>query len=83
MAEALPFGAARALALATDGLSELEVGVEDPEAAVAAAVGRAAGAPPELRALEAARGIVESALEAHRRNPSGDNVAAAVLWLGA
>lgn len=72
---------ARALVLVTDGLSERHVGVEDPAAAVAEAVARAAAAPAALRAREAARGVLEAALEAHRRNPSGDNTAAAVLWL--
>lgn len=77
----LPIGKTRAIVLATDGLSEIEIGVEDPETAVAEAVERAAAAAPDLRALETARDVVETALAAHRRNPSGDNVAAAVLWL--
>jgi hypothetical protein len=33
-----------------------------------------------LRALEAARGLVEHALASHRRRRAGDNVATAV-WL--
>jgi hypothetical protein len=33
------------------------------------------------RGLTVARALAETALEAHRRNDSGDNVAVAVLWL--
>jgi serine/threonine protein phosphatase PrpC len=72
---------ARALVLVTDGLSERHVGVEDPGAAVVEAVERAATAPAALRAARAAREVTETACRAHCRNPSGDNVAAAVLWL--
>lgn len=72
----------RAVVLATDGLSEKNIGVEDPASVVADAVRRAAEAAPELRALEAARGVVERSLGAHRRQRAGDNVASAVIWLG-
>ena len=72
---------ARAIVLATDGLSERGVGVEDPEAMIQQAVEAAGTAPPALRALETARFALEKALAAHRRNPSGDNAAAAVMWL--
>jgi serine/threonine protein phosphatase PrpC len=72
----------RAIVLATDGLSEKNIGVEDPASAVADAVRRAAEVAPELRPLEAARGVVERSLGAHRRQRAGDNVAAAVIWLG-
>lgn len=72
---------ASAIVLATDGLSERGLGVEDPHAAVAAAVERGAKARPALRARETARLVVEFSNEAHRQNRSGDNVAAAVLWL--
>jgi serine/threonine protein phosphatase PrpC len=75
-------GAARALVLATDGLSERGIGVAEPAAAVAAAAARAARAAPDLRALEAARALVELALESHQKHRAGDNVAAAVAWLG-
>ncbi len=71
----------RAVVLASDGLSERQVGVDDPDATVATAVRDACEAPPALRALETARGIAQAALDAHRRQPSGDNVATAVLWL--
>lgn len=75
-------GDARAVVLATDGISERGIGHGDPEAAVADAIERAARARPELRPLDAARAVVADALEAHRRNRSGDNVSSAVVWLG-
>jgi serine/threonine protein phosphatase PrpC len=71
----------RAVLLATDGLSERHVGVADPAATVASCVADAARAAPELRALEAARGLVDAALAAHARRGAGDNVASSVAWL--
>jgi serine/threonine protein phosphatase PrpC len=71
----------RALVLATDGLSERGIGVDDPTEAVRAAVRDAQSASADLRSLEAARGLLRRALDAHRRNRSGDNTAAAVLWI--
>jgi hypothetical protein len=74
--------APRALVLATDGLSESGIGVPDPARVVAESV-RAAGArSPDQRALAAARGVLERALDAHRHNAAGDNVATACVWLG-
>lgn len=73
----------RALVLATDGLSERGVGIADPEAAVAEVVAAASEQPAALRARETARGVAETALAAQRRNPSGDNVSAAVVWVDA
>jgi hypothetical protein len=75
-------GAPRAIVLATDGLSESGIGVPNPAKAVAESVRAAAGADPDQRALAAARGVLERALDAHRRNAAGDNVATAGLWLG-
>jgi serine/threonine protein phosphatase PrpC len=75
----IPLSAARALALATDGLSEQGIGVHAPEAAVLEVLARAERASPDLRPLEAARGIVDCALASHRQQRAGDNVAAAVL----
>jgi serine/threonine protein phosphatase PrpC len=72
---------ARAVVLATDGLSEVRIGVEDPAEAAARAVDHAAGCKPPLRPLEACRNLTETALAAHRRNAAGDNVCAAVIWL--
>ena len=76
-------GDARALVLATDGLSEAGIGVLDPAAAAFDAVHRARALDdPELRPLEASKAVVQAALAAHRQQRAGDNVAAAVLWLG-
>jgi hypothetical protein len=77
----VPLAGTRALVAVTDGLSERHVGVDDPPAAVADALAVAAGARAALRPATLARDLCERALTAHRRNPSGDNVAAAVLWL--
>jgi len=77
-----PLAGARAVALATDGLSERGIGVASPELAVAEAIAAAERVPPGRRALESARALVDRALDAHRRQRSGDNVAAAVLALG-
>ncbi len=74
--------ATTAIVLATDGLSELGVGVEEPDRAVADAVRQAASEGPDLRPLHTARTLVTTAQEAHRRNRAGDNVASAVAWLG-
>ena len=71
-----------AVVLATDGLSEHQIGVQDPAATVAAAVASAAASDPDLRALEASRTVTEAALAAQRANQAGDNIATAVLWLG-
>ncbi len=72
--------ATRAVVLATDGLSERGVGVEDPCAAVSEALAGAANGAHAAAAREATRRLLETALAAHRRNPSGDNVAVAVVW---
>ena len=76
-----PLAGAGALVLASDGLSERGIGVEDPPATVTQALGHASGSEPDRRALEACRGVAETAMEAQRRNSSGDNLAVAVLWL--
>jgi serine/threonine protein phosphatase PrpC len=72
----------RAIVLATDGISERGIGVPDPAGAVAAALERGGAAASELRPLAAARALVEVALDAHRAQRAGDNVAAAVYWIG-
>lgn len=71
----------RAIAVATDGLSEEGIGVVDPQAAVGEAVAAACDEPADLRALAACKGITATALRSHRHHRSGDNLAAAVLWL--
>jgi hypothetical protein len=75
-------GAPRAIVLATDGLSEAGIGVGDPGRAVADSVRAAGEQSPDVRPLATARGVVERALEAQRRNLAGDNVASACIWLG-
>ncbi len=80
--DVLPLAETRAIAAVTDGLSERRIGLADPAAAVAEAARSAEAASPGQRAPVLARDVVERALEAHRRNDSGDNVAAAVAWLG-
>ncbi len=79
--DARPLADARAVALATDGLSEHGIGVAAPELAVIEALARAERSRPDVWPLETARSLVECALASHRRNRSGDNVAAAVLIL--
>lgn len=75
-------GRARAVLLATDGLSEPGIGVEAPARAVFESIAAVAEDPAELRPLRAVRGLAECALAAHRAHASGDNFAAAV-WLAA
>jgi serine/threonine protein phosphatase PrpC len=70
-----------AVVLATDGVSERNIGLVDPATTVAACVAEAAGLDPELRPLEAGRRLTEAALAAQRSNEAGDNVAVAVLWI--
>ncbi len=73
----------RAVVLATDGLSEPGIGVEDPAASVLAAVSRVElDAPADRRAVDLCRSVTETALIAHRRQKAGDNVGCSVLWLG-
>ena len=75
-----PLAGARAVMLATDGLSERGIGLPDPAAAVVEAAARAEAAPPDLAPLTAARHLVSLALDSHRRQRAGDNIATA-LWL--
>ena len=75
-------GPSDAVLLATDGLSERGIGVENPAAAAAQAASAAHASDPELRPLEAARALASEALQAQRRNRAGDNVATACLWWG-
>ena len=77
-----PLAGMRAVLLASDGISELGIGVEDPAAAAALAVDHALCCNASLRPLEACRHLTAAALEAHRRNRAGDNICAAVIWLG-
>jgi hypothetical protein len=81
-ADVIALGGTRAVVLATDGLSEEGIGVDDPAGAVGERISRAEAALPDLRALEAARGLAACAVDSHRTRRSGDNVATAVAWLG-
>jgi hypothetical protein len=67
--------------LASDGFSQPGIGVVDPEKAIAQAAQEAGRAGAERAAAAFARGMVERALESQKARRSGDNVAAAVLWL--
>jgi len=75
-----PRAGLQALVLCTDGLSEVDIGVADPEAAVTEAAD-ALGPHPERHPLELSKGVVLRALAAQRRQRAGDNVGAAVLVL--
>ena len=75
-----PLPRTRALVLATDGLSERGVGVDEPEDVVTAAVAATADAA-DGRGAHLAHAVATAATDAHRRRRSGDNVAVAALWL--
>lgn len=73
----------RAIVLATDGLSEPGIGVVDPAREVCATVSQVElDTRQDQRAVETCRGVVETALRAHRRQKAGDNMGCAVLWIG-
>jgi hypothetical protein len=71
----------RAVALATDGISESGIGVDLPEFTIGECADVAEKAKPDLRPLEFARSVAEAALAAQRSHRSGDNIATAVSWL--
>lgn len=73
-------GAARAIVLLAPALSGRQLGVSKASAVIGEAVSRAARAPLELRAREAARSVAEAAQEILCRAPAGDDVAVAVFW---
>ena len=72
---------AEAVILASDGISERQIGLDDPAATVGECVARASNLELELRPLEASRWLTEAALAAQRAHEAGDNVTAAVLWI--
>jgi serine/threonine protein phosphatase PrpC len=73
----------RAVVLATDGLSEPGIGVADPPNAVYDAVERVDSyEASDRKAVETCRGVVETALRAHRSQKAGDNMGCSVIWLG-
>jgi hypothetical protein len=72
----------QAVVLATDGLSEPGIGLPDPPRAVHATVAQVAlDSPPDRRAVDACRGVVEVAMRAHRQQKAGDNMGCAVAWV--
>lgn len=76
-------GDLRAVVLATDGLSEPGIGVEDPGQSVLGVVSMIdPGASADRCATDTCRGVVEAALRAHRRQRAGDNMGCSVVWLG-
>ncbi len=70
-----------AVAVVTDGFSERNIGVTDPETAVAAAVEAAGAVPSAERSGALARLLVEAALEAQRESGAGDSATASAMWL--
>ena len=73
----------RAIVLATDGLSEPGIGVANPAQEVASQVAQVAlDERSDQRAVGACRGVVETAMRAHRRQKAGDNMGCAVIWVG-
>lgn len=68
-----------AVVLATDGISEQGIGLADPAAGVSRATLETAERAQEIRPLELAKEISHAALQAHRQQKAGDNLACAVL----
>jgi serine/threonine protein phosphatase PrpC len=75
-----PLAGVRSLTLASDGISERGIGVDDPAGAVADALASRCENAAHLRPLETARALTEIALASHRSHDAGDNIACAV-WL--
>jgi len=72
----------RAVVLATDGLSEPGIGLQDPARAVLGAVSRAElDSPADRRAVDTCRSVVEVSMRAHRAQKAGDNMGCSVVWL--
>jgi serine/threonine protein phosphatase PrpC len=74
-------GQIEAAVLATDGVSERNIGLDDPAETVDECIASAASFEPDLKPLEASRFLTEAAMAAHRSNEAGDNIATAVLWV--
>lgn len=70
-----------ALVVASDGLSEHGIGVDDPPAAVHRALSLGLRAEPDLQPLAVAKAVAAAALNAHRRQVAGDNIACGVALL--
>lgn len=71
----------RAIVIASDGLTEVGIGLVDAGSAVAQIVAESADREPDLRPLDTARAVVEAALASHREKRAGDNAVSGVLWL--
>lgn len=74
-----PLGDTRAVVLASDGLSENGIGLDDPAAAVFEAVTAAREIEPGRRNQWLARELAERANASHRKRRSGDNISTAVV----
>jgi serine/threonine protein phosphatase PrpC len=69
-----------AVVLATDGLSEVGIGVSDPISIVRQVLVESGKVDPGLQPMTACRSVIEQANQAHRQQRSGDNIAVAVWW---
>lgn len=78
-----PLSDAQAIVLATDGLSEVGIGVSDPARVVRDAFRAAAFDPAQEGAQVITKGVLAAAMNAQRQNRAGDNIAIAVVRLGA
>ena len=76
-----PLRGVRSVVLASDGFSQPDLGLRDPEGVISHALAQAGRERAELRPLAFARDLTARALAAQREQKSGDNVACAVLWL--
>lgn len=79
--DCLPLSGLTAIVVATDGLSESGIGVDDPAATVASAVLKASREASDTRALAASKAVAHAAIEAQRMKAAGDNIAVGVVWL--
>ena len=77
-----PLSGARAVVLATDGLSENGIGVSDPPKTVTHVVRAATLDDPHAGAQIVTRGVLAAAMAAHREHQAGDNIAVAVSCFG-
>ncbi len=71
----------RAVVLATDGLSEKGIGIEDPAASIAEALRASEASRLPDRPLELIERVAEAAMAAQRRQQAGDNIACSLLDL--
>jgi len=74
-----PLGDTRSIVLASDGLSEKDIGLDDPAAAVLETVNAAEAYPSGVRSQRLVRALAERANASHRARRSGDNIAVAAV----